>query len=256
MAPEECHLVEQTTEAQTGPDPQSTPQPSEQPQPEPQQQPPPQPQPGAFIMEKWQWGIATRPKILYINLTALIILGIWAGLMWVAPYMNDPGTLVGLDGLVGPKDSLVDFSDLDPISRFMYDAGDSQCHQKENRTVILNGNQMPFCARCVAIYTFMAIGIALSVFPKMPKYDLVNDLKWQWLILALVPIGIDGVGQLLGYWESTNLIRFITGGLCGLVVGIALGFMLREFEGMLLESKREKEIHKEWERMHSQQGKD
>jgi len=200
-------------------------------------------------MEKWQWGLAPRPKVLYINLTALIILGIWAGLMWVTPFMNEPGTLVGLDGLVGIHDSPVDFDDLDPISRFMYRAGDSQCHQKENRTVILNGNQMPFCARDVAIYTCMAIGVGLSVFPRMPYYDWINDLKWYWLVLALVPIGIDGTGQLLGYWESTNLIRFLTGGLCGLVVGIALGFMLREVEGMLLESRRLKRLEREIQEM-------
>jgi len=205
--------------------------------------------PASFEMEKWQWGLAPRPKVLYINLTALIILGIWAGLMWVTPFMNEPGTLVGLDGLVGIHDSPVDFDDLDPISRFMYRAGDSQCHQKENRTVILNGNQMPFCARDVAIYTCMAIGVGLSVFPRMPYYDWINDLKWYWLVLALVPIGIDGTGQLLGYWESTNLIRFLTGGLCGLVVGIALGFMLREVEGMLLESRRLKRLEREIQEM-------
>ncbi len=202
-------------------------------------------------MERWQWGLSPRPKVLYLNLAVLIVLGTWAGLMWVTPYMNEPGTLVGLDGLVGPHDSPVDFDDLDPVSRFMYRAGDSQCHQKENRTIILNDNQMPFCARDVAIYTFMALGVGLSVFPRLPLYDRINDLKWYWLILALVPIGIDGVGQLLGFWESTNLRRLLTGGLCGLVVGIALGFMLREVEGMLRDSRREKELIKEIERMQS-----
>ena len=126
------------------------------------------PQPVAFVTEKWQWGLAPRPKVLYLNLAVLLVLGTWAGLMWVTPYMNEPGTLVGLDGLVGPHDSPVDFDDLDPVSRFMYRAGDSQCHQRENRTVTLNDNQMPFCARCVAIYTFMAAGVALTVFPRMP----------------------------------------------------------------------------------------
>ena len=232
---EECHLADDPQEAHD----------------EAVQQP--QPQAAAFTMEKWQWGLAPRPKILWLNMTALIILSIWAGLMWVTPYMNEPGTLVGLDGFVGTHDSPMDFSDLDPVSRFMYNAGDSQCHQKENRTVILNDNQMPFCARDVAIYTFMAIGIALSVFPMMPAYDRINNLRWQWLVLALIPIGIDGTGQLLDYWESTSLMRFLTGGLCGLVVGIALGFMLREVEGMIREGRREKELRKEWERMNSQQ---
>ncbi|UCC92590.1 MAG: DUF2085 domain-containing protein [Thermoplasmata archaeon] len=212
----------------------------------------PQPPPAAFMTEKWQWDLAPRPKVLYINLTALIILSIWAGLMWVTPFLNEPGTLVGLDGFVGVDDSPFDFEQLGAVSKFIYSAGDSQCHQKENRTVILNGNQMPFCARDVAIYTAMAVGVGLSVFPRMPYYDRINNLKWYWLVIALIPIGIDGTGQLLGYWESTNLMRFITGGLCGLVVGIALGFMLREVEGMILEGKREKRVREEWERMQSQ----
>jgi uncharacterized membrane protein len=204
-------------------------------------------------MERWQWGVSPRPRVLYVNLAALVILGLWAGLMWATPYMNEPGTLVGLDGLVGPHDSPVDFDGLDPVSRFMYNAGDGQCHQRENRTLLLNGNQMPFCARCVAIYTFMAVGVAISVFPRMPGYDRINDLKWYWLIAALVPIGIDGVGQLLGFWESTNLMRFITGGLCGLVVGVALGFMLREVEGMIREGRRQKRMVEEMDRQISQE---
>lgn len=201
--------------------------------PAPRPQPPPPT--ATFVTERWQWGLAPRPKLLTINLVALVILGIWAGLMYVTPFMAEPGSLTGLDGWVGPHDHRETYESLPPVARFMYDAGDSQCHQMENRSLKLNGNQMPFCARCVAIYTFMAIGLAFTVFPTMPYYDRLNDLKPWWLVLALVPIGIDGVGQLFGYWESTNLLRFITGGLCGFVVGLALGFMLRELQGMATE---------------------
>jgi uncharacterized membrane protein len=215
--------------------------------PEQPERPTPPPQKAAFVIEKWQWNLETRPKVLYINLVALIILSLWAGLMWVTPLIEEPGTLTGLDGWVGTRDHPDGFDDLNPISRFMYRAGDSQCHQKENRTLIFNDNQQPFCSRDVAIYTLMAIGMALSIFPRMPLYDRLNDLKWQWLIIALIPIGIDGVGQLLGYWESTNLRRLLTGGLIGIVVGIALGFMLRESESMAKEMRRDRKLRKEWE---------
>ncbi|MBI5046970.1 DUF2085 domain-containing protein [Candidatus Micrarchaeota archaeon] len=40
-----------------------------------------------------------------------------------------------------------------------------------------------------------------------------------WLILALVPMGIDGTFQLFGFWESTNLMRMITGGIAGIGSG-------------------------------------
>ena len=169
-----------------------------------------------------------RPKVLRLNLAFLVVLGTWAALMWVAPYTVEEGTLRGLDGSVGLHDHYDDFEDLNPVARFMYKAGDSQCHQKENRSFILHGNQMPFCVRDVAIYTFLAVGLAITCFPRIPYHDALTDIKWWWIIIGLVPIGIDGVGQLFGYWESTNLLRLLTGGLCGAVVGIALGFMLRE----------------------------
>lgn len=184
----------------------------------------------------------------------MLFLATWAGLMWVTPFMAETGTLVELDGWVGYRDHNETFEDLNPVARAMYRSGDSQCHQKESRTILLNGNEMPFCARCVAIYTFMAIGMALTVFPRMPYYDRVNDLKWQWLLIALIPIGIDGLGQLFGYWESTNLTRFLTGGLCGLVVGIALGFMIREVGGMISDFQNERKALRAYRTQQGQQG--
>jgi uncharacterized membrane protein len=164
-----------------------------------------------------------------------VIFATWAGLMWVVPYTVDSGTIGDLDGLVGYQDHPETFEDLNPVARAMYKAGDKQCHQKESRTLILNDNEMPFCARDVGIYTLMAIGIAISMFPRLPKYDRLTDIKWYWMVIALVPIGIDGTGQLFEYWESTNPMRLFTGGLCGFVVGLALGFMLRELGGFLKE---------------------
>jgi uncharacterized membrane protein len=166
--------------------------------------------------------------VLKLNLIVLILISIWAGLMWVTPYMAEEGTLRDLDGIVGYRDHNETFEDLPGVARWMYRSGDSQCHQRDSRTIILNGNEMPFCARDVAIYTLMAIGLAITVFPRMPYHDRITDIKWPWIVVGLVPIGIDGTGQLLDFWESTNPLRFLTGGLCGFVVGIALGFMLRE----------------------------
>jgi uncharacterized membrane protein len=209
---EECRLS-----AETGPEEGNAPPP-----------PPPAPKSGTFLLDLWKWGVVPRPKVLRLNLAFLIVLATWASLMWIAPYTVEEGSLRDLDGSVGLHDHYDDFENLNPVARFMYKAGDSQCHQKENRSYILNGNQMPFCVRDVAIYTFLAIGLAITCFPRIPYHDALTDIKWWWIIIGLVPIGIDGVGQLFGYWESTNILRLLTGGLCGAVVGIALGFMLRE----------------------------
>jgi uncharacterized membrane protein len=46
--------------------------------------------------------------------------------------------------------------------------------------------------------------------------------------MSLIPIGIDGVGQLLGFWESTNIVRVITGVIIGIMCGIAVGILIEE----------------------------
>jgi uncharacterized membrane protein len=50
------------------------------------------------------------------------------------------------------------------------------------------------------------------------------------MILGIVPIGIDGIGQLFGFWESTNIIRVITGLLTGMVCGVTLGVIVDEIK--------------------------
>jgi uncharacterized membrane protein len=167
--------------------------------------------------------------VLKLNLIVLALLVFWAGAMWVAPYTLDHGTVHLSDtGVVGLIDNQNVTDSMPPFARWIYHAGDSQCHQLPQRSLVINGNQMPFCARCVAIYTFMAIGLAITAFPFLPRYDDITQIRWWVIVGALVPIGIDGVGQLLGLWESTNAMRFLTGGLIGAVTGLALGYMLRE----------------------------
>ena len=48
------------------------------------------------------------------------------------------------------------------------------------------------------------------------------------LLVLAIPIGIDGLGQLFGFWESSNIIRVITGLLIGIVCGIAIGLIVDE----------------------------
>jgi uncharacterized membrane protein len=48
------------------------------------------------------------------------------------------------------------------------------------------------------------------------------------IILSLIPIGVDGTGQLFGFWESTNLVRILTGLPAGIICGIAIGVIIDE----------------------------
>ncbi len=80
------------------------------------------------------------------------------------------------------------------------------------------GYKIPVCARDIGIYFAMLAGLAVLPFVRKVENEKIPD-KWL-LVLALIPIAIDGTGQLLGFWESTNAIRLWTGA----VAGFALPF--------------------------------
>ncbi len=82
------------------------------------------------------------------------------------------------------------------------------CHGIVARCLTLRGAPMPICARCSAIYAGLAIG------------SLLFAATWKWidprimrvlLVLAAVPIGVDGITQAIGLRESTNFLRLATG---------------------------------------------
>jgi len=92
---------------------------------------------------------------------------------------------------------------------FVYGFFSVTCHQKEERSFFLFDQQMPVCARCTGIYFFLLLGTVLFPLFKKPKI--------LWLYIFLLPMALDGGLQLISSYESNNLLRFITGGLAGLI---------------------------------------
>lgn len=84
------------------------------------------------------------------------------------------------------------------------------------------GYKMPVCARDVGIYVAMLI--ASLAYPFIRKLDIDELPPGIFLLLSFIPIGVDGGLQLLselhlfGNYESTNLIRLITGAIAGFVM--------------------------------------
>jgi uncharacterized membrane protein len=149
---------------------------------------------------------------------------IWVLLQFLAPLALPTGSVSDLSGVVI-------FSDNDHVIEKMsfpwnvvYKIGDRLCHQKANRSFFLNGNEMPFCSRCTAIWIGLAIGLGFMIFYTIE----LNEKFLVAVILSLIPIGVDGIGQLFGFWESTNFIRFITGLLAGTICGVAIGVIIDE----------------------------
>jgi len=90
------------------------------------------------------------------------------------------------------------------------------------------GYKLPVCARDVGIYVSLLLGLIAYPFLFGPRS--LNVPNMLWFVLAITPLGIDGTLQLagtlgyqlpiIGFYESTNLIRLLTGLLAGVALAI------------------------------------
>jgi uncharacterized membrane protein len=169
----------------------------------------------------------THPRKFHpLVLVPFIITMAWALCMVAAPLSLPAGSVTDLSGAVGTIDNANQTAGMNPFAKWVYDSGDFNCHQKASRSFFLNGNEMPYCARCVGIFFGMAAGTMLSLF-------WVVELKLRYILAALLPIGIDGGMQILGFWESINPVRLATGGLAGFITGMALGYIFFVLESFI-----------------------
>ena len=176
------------------------------------------------------------PKVGFskkVTTVLFLFFSIWAFLVVIAPIMIPSESITDLSGLTFISDNEKDIKELAFPWNVVYTAGDRLCHQHASRSFFINGNQMPFCSRCTAIWIGIPLGLLLILFINIPL-----DFKIVVLfLLGLVPIGIDGVGQLFQLWESTNLIRVATGLLTGIICGIGLGIIINEISDIISSKK-------------------
>lgn len=170
-----------------------------------------------------------RVKTSKVTSLFFIVFFIFTLIQFISPILLDTNHTGDLSGLTAVSDNEELIETLPFPINAVYSFGDRLCHQKSERSFIFNQNQMPFCSRCTAIWLGMTIGLAFMIF----YHILLNDKILILIILSLVPIGIDGVGQLVGFWESTNITRVITGLLVGIACGIAIGIIVDEFMAFL-----------------------
>ncbi len=155
-----------------------------------------------------------------------VLFFLWVALQVLAPMFLPQDSVVDLTGNTVIADNEGAISKMPFPWNAIYSTGDSLCHQKAERSFFINDNQMPFCSRCTGIWLGLAIGLGFMIF-----YRIQLDEKLIFLIImGLVPIGIDGLGQLFGFWESTNVIRLITGLMTGIVCGFAIALIIDEIK--------------------------
>jgi uncharacterized membrane protein len=185
----------------------------------------------------------TESKVL---LVILLISLIWTVSIFIAPFTIPPGTVTDLDGT-----NVVNYPELwdtlPPYPKTIYYLGDAECHQISDRTIYLNGNQMPVCSRDVAIFLFITLGLLagmfvkrnyyisngiLSIFPERFRAFVNRTMGARWfailfIILCLIPVGLDGGIQLFTDYESTNLTRVLTGIPAGFIAGLLIAILIK-----------------------------
>ncbi|MDH7507187.1 MAG: DUF2085 domain-containing protein [Candidatus Thermoplasmatota archaeon] len=164
-----------------------------------------------------------------------IILLSWVILQFLGPVFVPNNTINDLSGLTGISDNDKIIEKIPFPFNLVYSLGDRLCHQNAQRSFFINGNQMPFCSRCTAIWLGLTIGLGFMIF-----YKIEFDKKFFILIIiGIFPIAVDGIGQLLHLWESTNIIRLITGLLAGIITGLAIGIIFDEIKEIRILKKQQ-----------------
>jgi len=165
-----------------------------------------------------------------------LVFSIWVALQFLAPLALPKDSVSDLSGVVGVSDNAQTIQNMSFPWNVIYTSGDRLCHQQATRSLFLNGNQMPFCTRCTAIWLGIAVGLGFMMFFTL---ELTGVFLGS-ILLCFIPIGIDGIGQLLGFWESTNVIRFLTGLSAGAISGIAIGMIIDEIKTIRVSKKMKK----------------
>jgi uncharacterized membrane protein len=174
--------------------------------------------------------------------------------MILAPATLPKGEVIGLHGRANAPDYFSRWKGMDPFHFVAYAFGDINCHQYEERSLIVHGNQMPVCARDVSIFIGLTYGalIMVRVRSNDSPSDVIMDLlprsftrrtKGKLKVLAVilmigllfVPTALDGGIQMMSQtsiwpfgftYESTNPTRILTGFPMGLALGIIITALL------------------------------
>ena len=119
---------------------------------------------------------------------------------------------------------------LEVYKTFLQALGLGLCHRMPERSFAFGGVQMPVCARCQGIY----IGIIVTLISLFWLYrgaqraGLPGIPFYIGAALATVAIGIDGLGSYLGFYQTNNFARVLTGIMFGAAMGPVIYSLLIE----------------------------
>jgi len=102
------------------------------------------------------------------------------------------------------------------VEHFCDVIGGCVCHRLPAHSLVVAHRQLCVCARCTGLYLGFEAGLLYLLAARRLKADSFGPLgRLLAILLLIVPMGIDGLTATFGGRESTNLLRFSTGGLAG-----------------------------------------
>jgi len=95
-------------------------------------------------------------------------------------------------------------------------AGSAVCHGLAERSLSAGGVPLPLCARCTGLYlgffvTFIYLGVKKRLSGNKPPGLIFLSAA----VFGICALMIDGITSYAGVRDSNNLLRLITGVLCG-----------------------------------------
>ncbi|HEX7124522.1 MAG TPA: DUF2085 domain-containing protein [Thermodesulfobacteriota bacterium] len=109
-----------------------------------------------------------------------------------------------------------------PLASTLYGVLALVCHQRPSRSWFLMGSNLGLCVRTFTLLAAAALAGGLALWHRESRVRLAR-VPLGAALLLIAPLVVDGTGQLVGLWTSTNASRCATGLLAGVgLVRLAL----------------------------------
>lgn len=134
------------------------------------------------------------------------------------PCLNLFGSLTYIDGSAGIIDHLDKWMSFDFVTGFTYLIGDIVCHQSMERSLFLNGSQIPICARDFSILLGLLAGLAACESSAVRARFAKRNTVILGFLLVMTAFA-EWCAEQIGVLDSMEM-RMITGAAAG--IGLAI----------------------------------
>ena len=118
------------------------------------------------------------------------------------------------------------------------------CNKNPDRALHINDFVFPLCYRCMMLWIGVIFG-TLVIFLFKEKYNLKFKIKHFILgVILIVPTFLDGLIQTLTIYESTNIIRSVTGVIAGAGFGLLIVIIQQYLEEHIIKFKKQRTYKK------------